>query len=81
MDEVLRDIASHGLQNRKFALLENGTWAPVTARQMAALLEPLKGWQQVGTNVTIRSAAHEPQLEAIDALARAIAEDISGEKQ
>ena len=43
MDEVLRDIASHGLQNRGFALLENGTWAPVTARQMAALLEAPEG--------------------------------------
>lgn len=81
MDEVLRDIASHGLQNRGFALLENGTWAPVTARQMAALLEPLKGWRQVGENVTVRSAAHAPQLAAIEGLAAALIADISGEKQ
>ena len=79
MDEVLRDIASHGLQNRAFALLENGTWAPVTARQMAALVEPLKGWRQIGAPVTIRSAAHEPQLAAIETLAAAITADISGE--
>ena len=81
MDEVLRDIASNGLQNRGFALLENGTWAPVTARQMAALLEPLKGWRQVGENVTVRSAAHAPQLAAIEGLAAALIADISGEKQ
>ena len=81
MDEVLRDIASHGLQNRGFALLENGTWAPVTARQMAALLEPLKGWRQVGESVTVRSAAHAPQLAAIEGLATALIADISGEKQ
>ena len=81
MDEVLRDIAAHGLQNRSFSLLENGTWAPVTARQMAALLEPLKGWRQVGAPVTIRSAAHEPQLAAIEELAAAIAADISGENR
>ena len=81
MDEVLRDIASHGLQNRGFALLENGTWAPVTARQMAALLEPLKGWRQVGESVTVRSAAHAPQLAAIEGLAAALIADISGEKQ
>ncbi len=81
MDEVLRDIAAHGLQNRKFALLENGTWAPVTARQMAALLEPLKGWQQVGANVTIRSAAHAPQLAALETLADEIAADILGKNR
>ncbi len=81
MDEVLRDIAAHGLQNRKFALLENGTWAPVTARQMATLLEPLKGWQQVGANVTIRSAAHAPQLVALETLADEIAADILGKNQ
>lgn len=81
MDELLRDIASHGLQNRRFALLENGTWAPVTARQMAALIEPLKGWQQVGAPVTIRSAAHEAQMQAIEQLAAAISGDISGENQ
>lgn len=81
MDEVLRDIASHGLQNRGFALLENGTWAPVTARQMAALLEPLKGWRQVGESVTVRSAAHAPQLAAIEGLAAALIADVSGEKQ
>ena len=81
MDELLRDIASHGLQNRRFALLENGTWAPVTARQMAALIEPLKGWQQVGAPVTIRSAAHEAQMQAVEQLATAISGDISGENQ
>ena len=81
MDEVLRDIAAHGLQNRRYALLENGTWAPVTARQMGAMVEGLKGWQKVGENVTLRSAAHEPQMDAINALANAIRDDICGEKQ
>ena len=81
MDEVLRDIAAHGLQNRRYALLENGTWAPVTARQMGAMVEGLKGWQKVGENVTLRSAAHEPQKDAINALANAIRDDICGEKQ
>ena len=65
---------------KKF-LSSNGAWAPVTARQMAALLEPLKGWRQVGESVTVRSAAHAPQLAAIEGLAAALIADISGEKQ
>jgi len=38
MDELLRDIAAHNLQKRTVAFMENGTWAPVSARQMAAIL-------------------------------------------
>ena len=49
--------------------------------EMAALLEPLKGWRQVGESVTVRSAAHAPQLAAIEGLAAALIADISGEKQ
>ena len=52
-----------------------------TARQMAALIEPLKGWQQVGAPVTIRSAAHEAQMQAVEQLAAAISGDIPGENQ
>ena len=48
---------------------------------MAALLERLKGWRQVGESVTVRSAAHAPQLAAIEGLATALIADISGEKQ
>ena len=54
---------------------------PGSNRQMAALLEPLKGWRQVGESVTVRSAAHAPQLAAIEGLAAALIADISGEKQ
>ena len=31
-------------------------------RQMGAMVEGLKGWQKVGENVTLRSAAHEPDV-------------------
>ena len=48
---------------------------------MKSLLEPLKGWRQVGESVTVRSAAHAPQMAAIEGLAAALIADISGEKQ
>ena len=34
MDELLRDIAAHGLKDRRMALLENGSWAPASGREM-----------------------------------------------
>ena len=47
------------------------------------MLLPLHGhvWRQVGESVTVRSAAHAPQLAAIEGLAAALIADISGEKQ
>ena len=38
MDNFLRDLKSHGLRNRTVGLIENGTWAPVSGKQMAELL-------------------------------------------
>ena len=73
MDELLRDIAAHNLQNRTVAFIENGSWAPVSARQMAAILAPLKGMTVLEPGVTLRSALSEGQLAEIDALADALA--------
>lgn len=76
MDELLRDIAAHNLQKRTVAFMENGTWAPVSAQQMAAILAPLKNMTVLEQSVTIRSSLTEGQLAEIEALADVIAEGI-----
>ena len=76
MDELLRDIAAHNLQKRTVAFLENGTWAPVSARQMAAIFAPLKNMTVLEQSVAIRSSLTEGQLAEIEALADALAEGI-----
>ena len=76
MDELLRDIAAHNLQKRTVAFLENGTWAPVSARQMAAIFAPLKSMTVLEQTVAIRSSLTEGQLAEIEALADALAEGI-----
>lgn len=76
MDELLRDIAAHNLQKRTVAFLENGTWAPVSARQMAAIFAPLKNMTMLEQTVAIRSSLTEGQLAEIEALADALAEGI-----
>ena len=76
MDELLRDIAAHNLQKRTVAFMENGTWAPVSARQMAAILAPLKNMTVLEQSVAIRSSLTEGQLAEIEALADMIAEGI-----
>ena len=76
MDEVLRDIAAHNLQKRTVAFMENGTWAPVSARQMTAIFAPLKNMTVLEQSISIRSSLTEGQLAEIETLADVLAKDI-----
>lgn len=77
MENLLHDIVNHNLQGRKIAILENGSWAPTSGRQMRELLSGLKNTEFIGENVTVKSALAEDQLAQLDALADAIAASVS----
>ncbi len=77
MEQLLHDIAAHNLQNRKVAIIENGSWAATSGKIMRELLSPLKGTEFIGDNVSLKSALAEGQLAQLDALADLIAEEIS----
>ena len=72
MEELLRDLAVHNLQNRTVALVENGSWGPTAGRQMKAILEGMKNMNLVAEPLSIRSALKPEQLPALEALADAI---------
>lgn len=76
MEELLHDIAAHDLQNRRVVLLENGSWAPASGKEMQKLLQPLKGWQQLEDTFTIRSALREDQTMQLERLAAMLAADV-----
>lgn len=76
MENLLHDIANHNLQNRRIAVMENGSWAPTSGKQMRDILGTLKNCEFIGENITIRSSLAEDQLPALDALADEIAADI-----
>ena len=78
MENLLHDIVNHNLQNRKIAVIENGTWAPTSGKLMREMLSALKKCEFIGENVTLRSSLAERQLAELDALADAIAADIKG---
>lgn len=75
MDELLRDIAAHNLQNRTAVLIENGSWAPASGREMKAILEPLH-WRMLDGGLTLKSALRPQQLEQLEQLAQTIADDM-----
>ena len=76
MENLLHDIANHNLQNRKVAIMENGSWAPTSGKLMRDTLSKLKNIQFIGEDIKLLSALREDQLSQLDALADAIAADI-----
>ncbi len=76
MEYLLRDIASHNLQGRTVAFIDNGTWAAMATKQMKTILEPLKNTTFVDATVSVKSALGKGQDEEILALAKAIKESI-----
>lgn len=73
MHDFLHHLALKNYRNRRVGLIENGSWAPVAARQMRAMLEPLPAVTIVDPVVTIRSRPDENTPAALRALAKAIA--------
>ena len=72
MEDLLRDLAAHNLQNRTVAFIENGSWAPTSGKLMREILAPLKNTVILENTVTLRSSLKEIQLAQVDALADAI---------
>ena len=73
MENLINDIAAHGLRGRKIALVENGTWAATAAGKMKAILETLPGTEFIEAPVSIKSSVKKETREALRALAGAIA--------
>ena len=73
MENFLHDLAAHNFQNRKAALVQNGSWAPVSGKLMAAELEKMKNITLVGQTVTVPSAVNDAAREELLALADALA--------
>ena len=78
MKNFLLDLEAHNLQNRSFALLENGSWSPVSGRLMKEIIDRLPGCSVVGETVTILSSPDKDDSGALSALADAVAASVQG---
>ena len=76
MENLIREITGHSIQNRTFAIVENGSWAPVSGDLMKKELETIKNTKFIETKLTIKSAPNSAQLSEIKAFAKTIADDI-----
>ncbi|MCD7865425.1 MAG: FprA family A-type flavoprotein [Clostridiales bacterium] len=73
MDELLRDLASHNLQNRTVAFIENGSWAATSGRQMREIIGSMKNMTVLEESVSLKSALRTDQEEEINRLVGALA--------
>lgn len=73
MHNFLHHLEMKNFRNRPFALIENGSWAPVAGKLMCDTLGRMKGMTQVAPVLTIRSRMHPADLRGISELADALA--------
>ena len=73
---LLHELASLNLQNRKFSFIVNSSWGGQTLEQLQTLVEKMKNIEIIGEPVLIKSTLKDENNEAIDNLAKAISESI-----
>lgn len=77
MDRLCRELASHNIQNRTIALIENGSWAPCAAKLMREALEKCKNLTFIEAGCSIKSSVKEQQRAETGILAERIKETLS----
>lgn len=74
MQDFLNHLQSKAYQNRKVAIVENGSWAPSAGKTMKAMVETMKNIELVENMVTIRSTVKEADILNLEKLADEMAE-------
>ena len=77
VESLLNDMKALNLQNRTFALIENGTWAATSNKHMRAIVETMKNITILDTTVTVKSSVKEAQIEALQQLAKEIIDSLN----
>ena len=76
MKDFITRLTEHGYQNRKIALIENGSWAPLAARKMKEAFSSCAGLTFADTQVTVLSSLNAESEAGLNALA----DELSGSR-
>ncbi len=69
MSDFLHHLKSKAFQNRRVALVENGSWAPCAVRAMKSEFEQMKNITLVEKTVTIKTTVKDTDITALEELA------------
>lgn len=72
MELFLLELSHKNFQNRKVAIIENGSWAPSAGKTIKSYVEKWKNIDLVKPVITIRSKAKKADEEKLEALAKTI---------
>ena len=72
MENYLLDLKAHFLQGRTFGIVENGTWAPMAAKEMQKIFSEMKPNTIVEPIVALKSTMKDEQLADIDQMVGAL---------
>lgn len=75
MNDFIEDMGALFVQNRTFALAENGTWAPVAGKLMREKISAFKNVRILDDTFSIRSALHNSDMERLDAFVDEVANE------
>lgn len=70
MLEFINHLTERNFQNRTVGIIENGSWAPVAAKTIKAMLEKSKNIAYTDTTVCIKSAVSGENIQQITDLAK-----------
>ena len=63
------ELKAHNFQNRKVAVMENGTWAISAGKQMKEILSSMKNMEIYEDTLTVKSSLKDDQMEAVKGIA------------
>ena len=69
MEDFLSHLKAKNYQKRTVALVENGTWAPMSGKKMREIMEGMKEIKVLDNVVTIRSTVKDDTIGALNVLA------------
>jgi flavorubredoxin/flavin reductase (DIM6/NTAB) family NADH-FMN oxidoreductase RutF len=75
MEALINDLVAHNIQNRRVAIIENGSWAPTSGGLIREILGKCEKINILENNVSILSGLKASQLSDIEAMAQAIGAD------
>lgn len=73
MHDFLYHLSIKNYRNRRVGIIENGSWAPIAAKAMRTMLEPLPQIEIIDPVVTIRSRLNDTSMQQLQLLAQNIA--------
>ena len=72
MENLLNDLTAHNIQNRKVAIIENGSWAITAGNLITEIVSKWKNTEIIGNKVTVKSSVKQSQREELELLAKEI---------